>query len=469
MPADDAVALITAAGQPLTYRGLRRMIAESSRLFECPDKALVAIFSDRDTDSVTAYLAAMSIGHACGFFGTVPDPAQAALVAAYQPEFVVRAGTWPGTADGYAPAGALPDGTVVYRRTRASAGPIFADLALLLATSGSLGSPKVVRLSRSNLDANAASIATALGIGPAERAITSLPLSHSYGLSVLNSHLYAGASVVVCADRALSRRFWQSVAGNAVTSFAGVPAAYELLRASGFDPGRYPSLATMTQAGGRLAPDLVRHYAELMERKGGSFWVMYGQTEATARIACLPPGNHATRADSAGRVIPGGQLRVEDADGRTLPDGQAGEVVYSGPNVMLGYARSRADLGAGDERGGRLATGDLGYLRDGYLYLTGRTQRVTKILGYRVELDQVEAAFSAAGTARAVTGGDENIVVFVERPCDEHEAIRRRLARQLGFPPDALTVRPVGAIPVTGTGKVDYGMLTRLARTPDAR
>jgi len=461
----DAVALITAAGQRLTYRDLSRLTDRSRHVFECRDKALVAVFSDRDAGSVTAYLASLSLGHACAFFGAVPAAAQNALIAAYQPEFVVGAGAGP---DGYAAAGVLPGGAAVYRRTRASEGAIFADLALLLATSGSTGSPKVVRLSRANLDANAAAIACALGIGPAERAITSLPLSHSYGLSVLNSHLAAGASVVVCPDRVLSSGFWRTVATSGVTSFAGVPTAYELLRARNFDPGRYRSLRTMTQAGGRLSGDLIGHYAELMERTGGFFWVMYGQTEATARISCLPPGHRGAHPGSVGRVIPGGDLRVEDQDGRPLPDGQPGQIVYHGPNVMLGYARSRADLADGDQLGGRLATGDLGYLRDGYLYLTGRAKRITKILGYRVELDQVEMAFSAAGPARAVAGPGENIVVFAERPGERHEAIRCQLAAQLGFPPGALTVRPVDAIPVTRTGKVDYGALARLAGVPHA-
>jgi len=462
----DRVALVAGAEGPLTYRDLWRLISDSLYLFDYRDKALVAIFCDRDMDSVTAYLTGLSAGHACGFFGDVPERVQTSLVRTYQPEFVVHArrtvqAWWHGS-DDYNEAGFLPGGAVVHRRKQAGEGAIFSDLALLLATSGSTDSPKVVRISRANLEANAASIAEALGIGAAERAITSLPLSHCYGLSVLNSHLAAGASIAVSADRVLSTRFWRSVAGYAVTSFAGVPAVYELLRAR-FDPARYPSLTTMTQAGGQLSADHVRYYADLMERHGGFFWVMYGQTEATARITCLPPGDLGSRPGSVGRVITGGRLRIEDPDGVPLPDGRPGAIVYSGPNVMLGYAQSRADLAEGDLLGGRLVTGDLGYLLDGYLYLTGRAKRIVKILGYRIELDQVEMAFAAAGPARAVKGGAENIVVFVEDPRDQHDGIRRQLCEQLGLPPGVLSVRPVEAIPVTKTGKTDYPALTRLA------
>lgn len=458
----DRPALVAGSERSLTYRDLRRVVSESSRLFECRDKALVAIFCDRDTDSVTAYLTSLYQGHACAFFGDVPEPVQTSAVAAYQPEFVVHPAGWLGSAD-YRHAGFLPGGAVVHRRRRASDGTISGDLALLLATSGSAGSPRLVRISQANLEANAASIVTVLGIGTAERAITSLPLSHCYGLSVLNSHLAAGASIAVCADRVLSTRFWRAVAANAVTSFAGVPAVYELLRARRFDPGRYPSLTTLTQAGGRLGEDHIGHYADLMERKGGFFWVMYGQTEATARMTCLTPASRARHPGSVGRVIPGGRLRIEDPDGVPLPEGRPGAIVYYGPNVTLGYAQSRADLAQGDVLRGRLVTGDLGYLRDGYLYLTGRATRMVKILGYRVELDQVETAFAAAGPARAVRGDGENIVVFVERADDQHEEIRRRLCGQLGLPPGVLSVRAVGAIPVTRTGKADYGALAALA------
>lgn len=462
----DRVALVAGAEGPLTYRDLWKLVSDSLYLFDYPDKALVAIFCDRDMDSVTAYLTGLSAGHACGFFGDVPERVQTSLVRTYQPEFVVHARRTPEAGwlgcDDYDAAGFLPGGAVVHRRKRAGDGAIFSDLALLLATSGSTDSPKVVRISRVNLEANAASIAEALRIGSAERAVTSLPLSHCYGLSVLNSHLAAGASIVVSADRVLSTRFWRSVAGNAVTSFAGVPAVYELLRAR-FDPARYPSLTTMTAAGGQLSAHHIRYYADLMERQGGSFWVMYGQTEATARITCLPPADLTSRPGSVGRVIPGGRLSIEDPVGVRMPDGQPGAVVYSGPNVMFGYAQSRADLAEGDLLGGRLVTGDLGYLLDGYLYLTGRAKRIVKILGYRIELDQVEMAFAAAGPARAVKGDTENIVVFVEDLRDQHEGIRRQLCGQLGLPPGVLTVRPVAAIPVTWTGKTDYPALTRLA------
>jgi acyl-CoA synthetase (AMP-forming)/AMP-acid ligase II len=323
----------------------------------------------------------------------------------------------------------------------------------------------VVRLSQANLEANASAIVEAMGIRSEDRAVTSLPLSHGYGLSVLNSHLAAGASVVVCADRVLSTRFWRSVSRNEVTSFAGVPVIYETLHGRRFDLTRFPSLATLTVSGGPLAHDFVRYFAELMERGGGQFWLCYGQTEATARITCLPPREWRQRPGSVGRVIPGGSLRVEGTAGAALADGERGAIVYSGPAVMLGYAQTRADLGGGDVMGGSVMTGDLGYLRDGFLYLTGRAKRIVKVFGFRVELDQIEAAFRPAGPAAAVRGTGETIVVFTERHRDEHDEIRAGLLRQLSLPPGVLALRQIRRIPMTRLGKTDYQSLTAVALT----
>jgi long-chain acyl-CoA synthetase len=459
----NAVALISDAGHYLTYRDLHQAIERSRAVFDCDRKALIAIFADRDLGSTLAYLTALSQGHACGFFGALPASAREALVRAYQPEFVVRPeGEEQAEGEGHAgyqAVGALPGGAVVERRRAGCDGEIGADLALLLATSGSTGGPQVVRLSRANLEANARAIVEALGIGAGDRAITSLPLSHCYGLSVLNSHLLAGASVVISPHRVLGTGFWREVARHAVTAFAGVPLVYQTLRERSFDPSRFPSLTTMTQSGGPLGADLVRHYGKLMEQRGGRFWVMYGQTEATARITVLPPRDWRTRPASVGLVVPGGRLWVAGDDGSVLADGQRGAVMYSGPSVMLGYAQSRADLAAGDVMSGGLSTGDLGHLDEGYLHLSGRVKRLVKVLGYRVELDQIEREFAAAGPAAAVRGAAETIVVFVERRRTEHEEIRRDLLARLGLPPAALTTREIGEIPVTRAGKPDYQAL----------
>jgi acyl-CoA synthetase (AMP-forming)/AMP-acid ligase II len=197
-----------------------------------------------------------------------------------------------------------------------------------------------------------------------------------------------------------------------------------------------PALRTMTQAGGRLDPQVALRYAERAR-----FFVMYGQTEATARIAYVPPERLAEKAGAIGVAIPGGELRVED-----------GELVYEGPNVMLGYAEERADLARGDELGGVLATGDLGHVDDdGFFFVTGRSKRIAKVFGQRVNLDEIEAAVD--GPAGAVAGEDR-IELFAERGADA-----RALCARFRLPPRSIRVHEVERLPVRASGKVDYAAL----------
>ena len=319
------------------------------------------------------------------------------------------------------------------------------DLALLLTTSGSTGNPKLVRLSRDAVLANAEQIAQTLGITAGDVAITTLPLFYSYGMSVLNSHLLRGATVVLERTGILQRDFWTAVTEHGVTSMAFVPYQYEMLRRLRFDPAKYPALRTLTQAGGRLRTELVTEFAERMATVDGRLFVMYGQTEAGPRMATLPPERLAEKLGSVGLALPGGAFAIEDD-----------EVVYRGPNVMLGYAETAADLAKGDEMGGVLRTGDLGRLDDeGFLYLTGRTKRIGKVFGVRINLDDVEKNFPVAAVA-----GDDKLHVFAEKLSDdEARGLRTKIVEWLGTHSTGVIVRSVDALPLLPTGKIDYRAL----------
>ncbi|MFI9843186.1 AMP-binding protein [Nonomuraea sp. NPDC051941] len=319
------------------------------------------------------------------------------------------------------------------------------DLAVLLATSGSTGNPKLVRLSRQAVLANATAIATALAIVPDEIAPTSLPLHYSYGLSVLNSHLIVGATVMLTEAGLLERSFWTHLDAHRCTSLAAVPYQYEMLRRLRYDRSEHPALATLTQAGGRLGQDLVQEFAGQADR----FFVMYGQTEATARIAVLPPDRLADKPGSAGPAIPGGRLTVDE-----------GEVVYHGPNVMMGYAETAADLARGDDLGGVLRTGDLGRLdSEGFLYLTGRLKRIAKIFGVRVNLDDVERLLRGSVPV-AATSGDDRVTVWAEGlDATGRAGLARKLGAELRVHWSGFDVRAVDSLPLLATGKIDYRAL----------
>ncbi|PZG03137.1 AMP-binding protein, partial [Nonomuraea aridisoli] len=394
-----------------------------------------------DLASVLRYLGAWCSGRAVALLDPeLPAGVLAELVRRFRPGALLGFANAPdGPPRAHLTGGASP--------VTGEAG-VHAELGVLLATSGSTGDPKLVRLSRHAVMANAAAIAQALEIGTDEVSPTSLPLHYSYGLSVLNSHLIAGATVVLTDDSLLQRSFWNDVDTYACTSLAAVPYQYEMLRRLRFERERHPSLTTLTQAGGRLDEALVKEFAAQADR----FYVMYGQTEATARIAVMPPDRLADKPGSVGRAVPGGRLSVE-----------AGEVVYEGPNVMMGYAETAADLARGDDLGGVLRTGDLGELdTEGFLTITGRLRRIAKVFGIRVNMDDIERLLRDAGPL-AVTSGDDRVTVWTEGlPSADRAALARRLAAELRVHWSGFDVRSLDRLPLLPTGKVDYRALESL-------
>jgi long-chain acyl-CoA synthetase len=425
----DATALIDAAsGEELSYRALKQRVdALAATMGHARTLAFVAC--KQDVASIVAYLGALAAGHVVFLFDAELK-LRAELIERYRP-------------------GLLVEGTHVERHPVAHT--LHPSLQLLLSTSGTTGSPKLVRLSLANLHSNARSIAQYLGLDAAERAVTSLPFHYSYGLSVLNSHLAVGASLVVTDASVMRPELWSAMRTHRVTSFAAVPYAYQIMRRVGFEKMELPSLRTLTQAGGKLPAPLVSHYHQLMKARGGRFFTMYGQTEATARISYLPPERAEEKAGSIGIPIPGGRLELDD-----------GELVYHGPNVMLGYATSAQELALGDTQGGVLRTGDLGTCDDeGFFTITGRLKRFAKVYGLRINLDELEAKVRAHGNA-AVLSDDERLTLFCEFGTDEElAALRAALAAELSLNVNTFRIVRVEALPLLASGKVDYDALSR--------
>ncbi|MEV6968957.1 AMP-binding protein [Hamadaea sp. NPDC051192] len=411
-------------------------------------------------DAIVGYLGALQAGRPiCLLDPDLHADLRDRLVARFEPGAITNG-------KGDLPPGYHADGDV-WLRDEPSAVTPHADLALLLTTSGSTGDPKLVRLTPTAVQANAHAIAEALGIDGGEVAITSLPLFYSYGMSVLNSHLISGATVVVSPRTFLEREFWNDVNAYGVTSLAAVPYQYEMLKRLRFDPAKYATLRTLTQAGGRLKAELIVDFHGRMSAVGGRMFVMYGQTEAGPRMTTLPSAYLPAKVGSVGPALPGTTLsiRVDDGSETTDPDVE-GEVIFRGPNVMLGYATTAADFGTGDELGGRLSTEDLGKLdADGHLWITGRLKRMGKIFGIRVNLDDVERLLVDTPPVAAIPG-DDRLTVFVESDEEQWPAkIKARLAEALGIHSSGFEVRSITALPLLANGKVDY---RKLAEEGDA-
>ncbi len=466
---DDQQAVYDAgAGRWWTYGELANDVQRLAAELAAPRKALAFCFVGNDIASVIAYLAVLQAGHAVALLDrALPDDAKSALVGRYAPEFILD------TSDrgaefavdlaidyDYAIGGTLVMQGLLWYRANDPAGDIEKGLALLLTTSGSTGSPKFVQLSYRSVLSNATSIRDALDIDVSELAITSLPIYYSYGLSVLNSHLAAGARVVLTSESIITPVFWETFRSLECSSFAGVPYMYQMLDRIGFGKFIPPSLRTMTQAGGKLGDDLILRFHRLIDDRGGRFFVMYGQTEATARIAVLPPRYLPSKIGSVGFAVPGGCIRI-DVGGKELETRHIeGEVVYTGPNVMYGYAMGREDLAKGDQFGGVLRTGDIGYLDDdGALRITGRSKRIAKVFGIRINLDEIEDLVRSYGPA-AVIERNEKLVVFLE--CSDESRFaeyRADLAKSLRVHHSALQLRSIQTLPRTASGKLDYRAL----------
>lgn len=443
----DAPALIDDATERwLDYRGLARAVGEAVEcLSAIGDRPLVFLFSGDMIADCVAYLGCREAGAAVGLFGVTLPPGRAdALIQHYLPDLVI----------GHAPEAGYgevlrPTGGIWYRRLSGDGPMLHPDLALLLSTSGSTGSPKLVRLSRTAVDANAASIAEVLQIAPGQRSVLNLPIAYSYGLSVLNSHLWAGAAVLLTRQGITSPAYWRRIAEQRVTAMPGVPMVYEILRRLGFDALAPAGLTTLTQAGGKLAEPLIDHFHGIMARRGGRFFVMYGATEACARMAILPPDRLPDKLGAAGMAIPGGRFE-------TVACEQGDEVVYHGPNVMMGYAEAAADLALGDVLGGRLATGDLGRLDvDGVLWITGRAKRIAKVNGLRLNLDEAEALAAARFAPAAAFADDRTLTLLIEADDRAAPEIRREMAVALALAPASLRIKCVARLPLSNNGKID--------------
>ena len=342
--------------------------------------------------------------------------------------------------------------------------PLYEELGLLLTTSGSTGSPKFVRQSYKNIEVNTRQIAEYLELDQEERAITTLPMNYTYGLSIINSHLLVGAEILLTDKTMMERGFWSFMKEQKATSFGGVPYTYEMLDKLRFFRMDLPDLKTMTQAGGKLIPELHKKFAEYAAEKGKRFIVMYGQCEATARMGYLPADKAVEKCGSMGIAIPGGVFHLIDVNGEAVTEPHVtGELVYEGENVTLGYAECGEDLSKGDERNGFLQTGDMAQFdEDGYYYIVGRRKRFLKIYGNRVNLDEVDRMIKGKfeNLECASAGVDDHMYLFVT---DEAygEQVKEFVVAKTGLNQAAFKVIVVDSIPKNDAGKTLYRELEK--------
>ena len=341
--------------------------------------------------------------------------------------------------------------------------PIHEDLAILLSTSGSTGSPKFVRQSYKNNGSNAKAITNYLGITKEDRPITTMPMNYTFMLSIINSHLLKGASIILTDATLMEKRFWEITKRNKATTFGGVPFTFEMLKKLNFSDIKLPSLRYITQAGGKLSVELTEEFTKVCTQKGIKFYVMYGQTEATARIAYLPWKYARSKIGSVGIAIPGGELWIEDEKGNIIKScNKSGQLMYKGDNVSFGYSNSYLDLCKGDENQGILRTGDIAKRdRDGFFYITGRTKRFLKIFGKRINLNEIEQHILSIGYECICSGSDNDLRIYIS-DTNSKDIIKKYIVERIGINQEGFKIILIDKIPRNEYGKVLYSDLNKV-------
>ena len=338
------------------------------------------------------------------------------------------------------------------------------DLSLLMTTSGTTGSPKLVRHKYGNIESNAKNVAKVFGWTPEERGIIDLPMQYTMGLNVINSHLYAGATVLLVEANLMNPKYWSFIKEQKGSNFTGVPFSYEILNRLRFWKMDLPYLTTMAEGGGKLSDTLFKTFADYAVEKDKRFFATFGTTETSARLAYLPPKQAATHIGSIGHAIPEGKLILVDENGKEITEADVeGELRYEGPNVTMGYATCLEDLTKGDEFCGMYETGDLAKKdADGFYYIVGRKKRFLKLFGLRVSLDQSEKIICENfGGIECACAGDDNQMQIYITDGELKDEVKQLISEKTGLMAKFFEVNVIESIPRFESGKINYKALSK--------
>ena len=453
----DNVALILQNGDHVTYTELFALTSDfASHLCE---HSLLLIITQTSHEPIIAYIAAIMNDVTVMFVDikTSNDDIDA-LAQKYCPDFIFAPHEWfDEKLHLYNATNSTMDNYLLVRQAEKRGLKINPTLAILLPTSGSLGSAKFVRLSHENLKSNTDAIISYLNIKHTDRSITTMPIGYSFMLSIINSHMIAGASIVICNNSVVEKEFWSKARDNKITSISGVPVLFQILVRMGLEKMAIPTLRQLTQAGGKLSNSLASKVIAFASENGAEFITMYGQTEASPRMSYLDWQYAEKKIGSIGKPILQTQMWLESEDGEIVntPDRQ-GEIIFSGTNVCLGYADGAADLSRGDDNLGILRTGDLATCdADGFYFVTGRLKRIAKIDGFRINLDDLDERVRAAGVEVACVEDKEKIVAFYVGDMETDEMVDF-LQSLTGQKKTIFSCRKIAEIPRTSSGKISY-------------
>ncbi len=337
------------------------------------------------------------------------------------------------------------------------------NLSILATTSGTTGSFKLIRQSYHNITSNTSSITRYLKLNKNHITITNLPLSYTFGMSIINTHLEVGSKIIVTTRTIFEKEFWKLFKVNNINIIYGVPYTYEILDKLKFFSKNISSVKLFAQAGGKINEKLQKKIGLYIRKYKKLFFIMYGQAEATTRISYLPPKQFSKKLGSIGLPIPGGKIKLVGKNNLVIKKPKiVGELVYQGKNVCMGYTYNRHDLNKKNQWNGQIFTGDLAKRdSEGYYYIVGRKKRFAKIYGISVNLDDIEnllkSKFSLLNVA--VISSKNKIKIFSSIKGISNE-IYNFLRKNINIPVSSFDIAFIKKIPQLKNGKNNYKLLS---------
>lgn len=453
----DKIAVVDDTKRSVTYRELCSFMTEMKNYAD--SGSVVFCLCENNIGAIAGYLSFMNNGTVPLLLSAKLDRFQLSnLMQTYTPPYIWYPERYEWEFSEYKTI--LRRHGYILARTDYRFYPINKDLAMLLCTSGSTGSPKLVRHRITNLESSAKHVSKFFEANENDRPMADLPIYYTMGLSVINSYLYSGSTVVTSSQSLMSPEFWDFFNEQNITVFTGVPYSYEILRRLRFTDKEWPHLRILTQGGGKLKEKIYTEFVEYAQKNQKKFIATYGQTECSARMAYLPAEYAMLKSGSIGKAIPGGELFIIN-DKRDFIDGVGeGEMCYCGPNVTMGYAERRKDLLKGDEWYGFRHTGDIARRdKDGFYFITGRKSRFLKLFGVRVGLDECEKIIATKLEIEcACTGDDRKMRVYITN-ADAVESVVSLLSETTGILRSVFEVCVIEDFPRNETGKILYSRL----------
>lgn len=451
------IAAIEESGQKITYGELVENISHIRGII--PERSIVFLMCKNVIGALSAYISMVENKIVpVTLSESIDKELFNTLLETYRPQFIC---TETKNIKEYKFKEVFEDKEFTYLSTNYEKYPINDKLELLMTTSGSTGSPKLVRYKKGNLEANAKNVAAAWGWTSNERPICDLLINYTMGLNVINTHLYVGATLLLITSNITEKKYWDFIKANRATNFTGVPFSYDLLWKLKFFRMDLPHLTTLSEGGGKLTDQMFIKVAKFAQENDKRFIASFGTTETSARLSMLTPDMAIEKKGSIGKAIPEGELVLFDDDGNEIEQIEAeGELGYKGPNVTMGYAYAIEDLMLDDEFNGVYKTGDIARRdKDGFYFIVGRKSRFLKMLGHRVSLDQSERLIKEKFNIDCACGGtDEQMEIYVTE-MEDTDIIKRFISEKTGIYSTMFKVMQVREIPRNSTGKILYKKL----------